>query len=174
MFRFKTLDNDAFYKAIEEKDYVRLKTAVISSIRNNPAFLVAEGQKYTEARIAMDILYEQVPEMFSEYKVLEFEHPFDEHERENWDKEYFLRQTFLLGENFCFDRYKNLRKIGKEIDKRSNTNFQVPQEQEPMEEKEQVIKTNSQMVPQKAKPLMLLGVIILAVVVLVVIVAGIK
>ena len=174
MYKFKTLDENAFFKAIEEKDYSRLKTSIISSIRNNPTFIVMENEKYTEAKIAMKILKEKLPEMFMDYTVLEFEDAFNEDEKEKWNNEYFLRQTFLLGENFCMERYDHLRKIGKELANKKDGNFINPQAQEQEGAIELERKSNLKKRLPKPAPLLMLGGVILALIVLVVMIAVIK
>jgi hypothetical protein len=55
----------------------------------------------------------------------EGEEEFDENNKASWNQEYFIRQTFLLGENFCRKRFINIRKIGQYITK---ANFNDPQE----------------------------------------------
>lgn len=128
MYNFTSFDKDAFYKDMREKNYSVLKTCVISSIRNNPAFRKAPGEEYSEARIAMNLLQEHVPEMFVEYEVQAGEREYNAGEASAWDKEYFHRQTFLLGENFCWERFRHLLKIGQEITEQTASNFQYPQD----------------------------------------------
>ena len=174
MYKFTSFDEQTFYRAIEEKDYSRLKTCIISSIRNNPGFRKARGEEYSEARLAMNILKDKVPEMFECYVVQEAERAYNVDEADTWDKEYFIRQTFLLGENFCMERYSHLMKIGRKITNGTDPNFQEPQEQCQAEQQHQSIKVNAYKAPQKTNPLLVLGVVALAIIVLVVIVAVIK
>lgn len=174
MYKFTSFDEHTFYKAIEEKDYSRLKTCIISSIRNNPGFLPMKGEKVAESKVAMNILKEKAEGMFEPYKVQEGERVFDEGEAETWDKEYFIRQTFLLGENFCTKRYNNLLMIGRKITRGIDPNFQEPQELCQAESQHQPIKENAHKAPQKTNPLLVLGTVALAIIVLVVIVAVIR
>lgn len=129
MYNFTSFDKDTFYKNMKEKNYSRLKTNVISSIRNNPAFRKAPGEEYCEARIAMNLLQEHVPEMFGEYKVQAGEHAYNAGEAAAWDRDYFIEQTFFLGENFCWERFRHLGRIGQKIAGESGTNFRNPQKQ---------------------------------------------
>lgn len=174
MYKFTSFDAQTFYKAIEEKDYSRLKTCIISSIRNNPGFLPMKGEKVAESRVAMKILKEKAEGMFEPYKVQKGERVFDESEAETWDKEYFIRQTFLLGENFCTTRYNNLMMIGRKIARGIDSNFQEPQELCQAESQRQPIKVNAHKAPQKTNPLLVLGAVALAIIVLVAIVEAIR
>ena len=174
MYKFTSFDEQTFYKAIEEKDYSRLKTCIISSIRNNPGFRKARGENFSEARLAINILKEKVPEMFERYAVQEAEHAYNVDEADIWDKEYFIRQTFLLGENFCMERYSHLMKIGQKITNGTAPNFQEPQELCQAESQHQPIKVNAHKAPQKTNPLLVLGAVALAIIVLVAIVAVIR
>lgn len=174
MYKFTSFDEQIFYRAIEERDYSVLKTCVISSIRYNPGFRKARGENYSEARLAMNILKEKVPEMFERYIVQEEEHAYDVTEAETWDREYFIGQTFWLGENFCMERYSHLMKIGQKITNGTDPNFQEPQEQCQAEFQHQPIKVNAHKAPQKTNPLLVLGAVALAIIVLVAIVAVIR
>lgn len=174
MYKFTTFNSDAFYRALEEKDYSRLITCIISAVRNNPEFRNATGQKSSESTIALNLLKENAPEIFETYKPQEGERIYDETEYKTWDKEYFIRQTFLLGENFCVKRYNHVKAIGRWITRGIEPNFQEPQEQCQAEQQHQSIKVNAYKAPQKTNPLLVLGVVALAIIVLVVIVAVIK
>lgn len=174
MYKFTTFNSDAFYRALEEKDYSRLITCIISAVRNNPEFRNATGQKSSESTIALNLLRENVPEIFETYKQQEGERIYDETEYKTWDKEYFIRQTFLLGENFCVKRYKHVKAIGCWISRGVVPNFQEPQEQCQAELQHQTIKENVYKAPQKTNPLLVLGVVALAIIVLVVMVAVIQ
>lgn len=124
MYQFTSFDAGEFDAAIEAKDYRKIKSYIVSAIRNNPCFTKAPGQNASETKLAIEILNERLKEIFVDYEVLEGEHPFNKEESATWDWEYFIRQTFLLEENFSMTRIGNLKKIGKKI-----SNFQRPQEQ---------------------------------------------
>lgn len=174
MYKFSSFDEKTFYKAIEEKDYSRLKTCIISSIRNNPGFKKAKGEKCSEAGLAMNILKEKVPEILEHYVVQETEQVYNVDASDTWDKEYFIRQTFLLGENFCMERYNHLVKIGEKIMNGTAPNFQEPQEKDQAETKNKLIQEKAYAAPRKFIPLLVLGVVILTLIILVVIDAVIK
>ena len=128
----KSFKPEAFYAAINEKDYIKLKNYIINSIRNNPGFYCLDGEEKSEARKYFIILKEKkdkLPELFSEYKIQEGEKEFDESLQDAWDYEYFIRQTFLLEENFCEKRFNHVRKIGKYLEKKKKANFNSPQEE---------------------------------------------
>ena len=130
MYNFTSFDKDTFYKNMKEKNYSRLKTNVISCIRNNPAFRKAPGEECCEARIAMNLLQEHVPEMFGEYEVQVGERAYKADEAASWDRDDFIEQTFFLGENFCWERFRHLLKIGQKITEARGTNFHNPQKQD--------------------------------------------
>ena len=180
MSRFSSFNEEAFYKAISEKDYERLKTCIISAIRNNPEFRIMKDEKVSEVKMAITILKEKVPEMFDEeYQLQDGERAFDEKEFNKWDEEYFVRQTFWLGENFCLKRITHLQKIGRWISRgiapnAKESNFQEPQEQCQEVEKYQPVKIKVNRNPSKTKPLLMLGTIVLIIIVLVVIIAVVK
>lgn len=168
-YRFTSFDADDFYKAIEEKKYAKLKTCVISAIRNNPEFKRADGEKVSEARLAWDILEENVPEIFDKYEDQDGDRLYDEKSVNEWDREFFIRQTFLLGENFNRKRYIQVMNIGRKISRGIMPNFQEPQELNLEIFEEQEIKPVVQQTSKKMNPLLIAGVIILAIIVLVVI-----
>ena len=68
----------------------------------------------------------ELPGLFTPYCVQAGEEEFNEADKSKWDKEYFIRQTFLLEENFCSERFAHVKKIGQYISK--NENFPEPQE----------------------------------------------
>ena len=52
---FRSFDNDAFWKAIDDKDYLRLKINTVSAIRNDPTF------EHGETDSIIRILKKKVP-----------------------------------------------------------------------------------------------------------------
>lgn len=173
-YRFTSFDADDFYKAIEEKKYAKLKTCIISAIRNNPEFRVATGQKESEARLAWRILEENVPEIFEKYEAQEGDQLYSENSVDKWDREFFIRQTFLLGENFNKERLKHVWNIGRKISRGIMPNFQEPQELDLELFEEQESEPVVQKTSTKMNPLLLGGIFLLVVIVLVVIVMGMK
>lgn len=173
-YRFTSFDSDDFYKAIEEKKYAKLKTCVISAVRNNPEFRFATGQKESEARLAWRILEENVPEIFEKYEAQDGDQLYNENSVDKWDREFFIRQTFLLGENFSKERLKHVWNIGRKISRGIVPNFQDPQELNLEMFEEQEIKSTVQKTSAKMNPLLLGGIVLLAAIVLVVIVMGMK
>ena len=124
----RTFEMTDFESAIRDKDYIKLKNYIINSIRNNPRFSHSKSEEYSEAAVAFKRLEEmktELPGLFSPYELQEGEEEFDENNKASWNQEYFIRQTFLLGENFCRKRFINIRKIGQYITK---GNFNDPQE----------------------------------------------
>ena len=123
----KSFEPEDFDAAIASKDYIALKSYIICSIRNDPGFYRKKGDP-SEALIACKKLWDQrrdLPGLFSEYTLQKGEIEFDENMKNSWTWEYFIRQTFLLGENFCPERIKHIGKIGQYLTPR---NFNFPQE----------------------------------------------
>ena len=124
----RTFSLEDFDAAIAAKDYIKIKNYIINSIRNNPRFCYNKNEKRSEATEAFTKLVKmkaELPGLFSPYKLQEGETEFDENNKDSWTQEYFIRQTFLLGENFCIERFNNVKKIGQYLAK---ANFNDPQE----------------------------------------------
>lgn len=125
---FKMAD---FEEAIKAKDYIKIKNFIINSIRNNPGFQYGKEVSCSEAEAAFNKLKEcknELPGLFSPYCLQGDEIEFNENNKTAWTYEYFIRQTFLLGENFCDERFAHVKEIGKYLKK--NVNFTAPQEAE--------------------------------------------
>ena len=123
-----TFTSEEFDAAIASKDYIKIKNYIINSIRNNPRFSYKKGEGKSEAAKAFDkllSLQDKLPGLFTPYTIQEGEVEFNENDKTSWTQEYFIRQTFLLGENFCVRRFNNIRKIGQYLTK---GNFSDPQE----------------------------------------------
>lgn len=162
----KSFNQADFDAAIGSKDYIKLKNYIINSIRNNPRFKKEKNEEYSEATAAFNKLWEvkeELPGLFVEYKLQTGEVEFDETQKETWTQEYFIRQTFLLEENFCKKRFYNVRKIGQYITK---GNFDGPQESIEGYEKQNCSRSDSADKPTLIKFMpWLLIVIIIAIIV---------
>lgn len=112
---FKSFNEEKFFAAIEQKNYLSIKNCIINAIRNNPQFKVDKGETEAEAIRAINIVRKKLPEMFEEYVIREREKGKELNNPNFWDEEYFLRQTFLLEENFCEERIAYIKKIGQKI-----------------------------------------------------------
>lgn len=124
----RSFDPAVFEAAIRKKDYIKLKNFVINSIRNNPRFTHDKNEKYSEATKVFRRLHsleKELPGLFAPYELQTGEVEFNEAEKDSWTQEYFIRQTFYLGENFCNKRFANIKKIGQYLTK---GNFNDPQE----------------------------------------------
>lgn len=134
----KTFETEDFDAAIKDKDYIKIKNYVINSIRNNPGFKYSKKEgDCSEAMAAFRKLLESkddLPGLFSSYQLQNGEEEFNENNKELWTQEYFIRQTFLLGENFCKERFLNIKKIGKYLAK---TNFCKPQEEKDIDKNQE-------------------------------------
>lgn len=127
----KTIDPNDFEKAIQEKDYSKIKSYIINSIRNNPYFITASGEhcEAIEACSKLKARKKELPGLFEKYVLQDNEVEFDPDNKDSWNYEYFINQTFYLGENFCKERLYNIKEIGVYL-----KNFQKPQEAKKDEE----------------------------------------
>ena len=103
---FTSFDESAFRKAIEEKDYLRLKVNTVSTMLNDPTFERGETME------VLKILDEQVPDIFEEYKDLDYEERL---ERSAWDKRYFTKLTYWFQENFAKSRVDYIKEVGQAV-----------------------------------------------------------
>ena len=174
MYKFTSFDTNEFYDAIAEKKYAKLRNCVICAIRNNPGFDPIAGKNAAEATIALKILDDKVPDIFEKYEVQEGDQLYNEDDGGKWNKEFFIRQTFLLRENFSKKRYNQIINIGRYISRGIAPNFQEPQELNLEMFEEQETKPVVQQTSKKMNPLLLAGIVILAVIILVVMVIGMK
>ena len=166
----RTFEIADFNKAIEEKDYIKLKNYIVNSVRNNPGFRytksVASCSEATEAFNKLNAMKDDLPGLFVKYELQPGEIEFDENNKSVWNQEYFIRQTFLLGENFCSKRFDHVHRIGQYISKASKKNFNDPQEAiEGYENNNTIVETSSakivsnEIVENKPWPMIIAGII---------------
>lgn len=105
---FTSFDENAFWKAIAEKDMLHLKVNTVSAIRNDPTFERGETTK------VLDILEEKIPEIFEPEVWLEYEERLD---RDKWDKDYFTKLTYWFQENFAKSRIDYIKEVGQAVHK---------------------------------------------------------
>ena len=103
---FTSFDEDEFWKYIETKDYLALKINTCSTILNDPTFERDELSK------VLKILEKEVPEIFEEYHVNDWEERL---EPKDWTKRYFSKLVYYLQENFCKDRLDYIKKVGRAV-----------------------------------------------------------
>ena len=103
---FTSFDEDEFWKHIETKDYPALKINTCSTILNDPTFERDELSK------VLKILEKEVPEIFEEYHVNDWEERL---EPKDWTKRYFSKLVYYLQENFCKDRLDYIKKVGRAV-----------------------------------------------------------
>lgn len=105
---FRAFDENAFWKAIEEKDYMNLKVDTVSSMRADPTFARGETMK------VLEILDDKVPEIFEDEIWLDYEERLD---RSEWDKRYFTKLTYWFQENFAKSRVAYIKEVGNVVHK---------------------------------------------------------
>lgn len=105
---FTSFDENAFWKAIAEKDMLHLKVNTVSAIRNDPTFERGETTK------VLNILEEKVPEIFEPEVRLEYEERLD---RDKWNKGYFTKLTYWFQENFAKSRINYIKEVGQTVHK---------------------------------------------------------
>ena len=103
---FASFDENAFWKAIDEKDMLRLKGNTVSAMLNDPTFERGEADK------VIKILKEKVPEIFEEEVRLGYEERLD---RDKWDKVYFTKLTYWFQENFAEKRISYIKEVGQVV-----------------------------------------------------------
>ena len=103
---FTAFDENAFWKAIEEKDYVSLKVNTVSSMLDDPTFARGETEK------VLKILNDKVPEIFETEIKLDYEERL---ERSAWDKRYFTKLTYWFQENFAKSRIPYIKEVGRAV-----------------------------------------------------------
>lgn len=108
MFTFTSFDENAFWKAIDEKDLLHLKVNTVSAMRNDPTFEREETTK------VLSILEKKVPEIFEPEVRLEYEERL---ERDKWDKGYFTKLTYWFQENFAKSRIDYIKEVGQAVHK---------------------------------------------------------
>lgn len=105
-FTFKSIDENAFRQAIRDKDYLALKVSTVSTMLDDPTFERGETMK------AIQILKEQVPEIFEDEVKLDYEERL---EKSAWDKRYFTKLTYWFQENFAISRISYIREVGRVV-----------------------------------------------------------
>ena len=110
------LDKDELLnKAIENQNYVAIKSFFISELRTDPSFRDGEVKRIVK------ILQKKTPEIFQEYELQSGEEQFKD-DSSFWDWEYYIHITFMLGENFSFTRLEQIKKVGEFIAKERENN----------------------------------------------------
>lgn len=103
---FTSIDENAFRQAIKDKDYLALKVSTVSTMLDDPTFERGETMKVVQ------ILKEQVPEIFEDEVKLDYE----EHlEKSAWDKRYFTKLTYWFQENFAISRINYIKEVGSVV-----------------------------------------------------------
>ena len=113
-FESKSFNVDIFWKAIEDKEYLRLKVNLCSAISNDPTFARGEAMK------VIKILEDKVPEIFEDYEVKEWE---DRLPRSEWDKRYFSKLVYWLQKNFSKERIPYIRDVGRVVHKDTEADY---------------------------------------------------
>lgn len=103
---FTSIDENAFRQAIRDKDYLALKVSTVSTMLDDPTFERGETMK------VIQILKEQVPEIFEDEVKLEYEERL---EKSAWDKRYFTKLTYWFQENFAISRINYIREVGSVV-----------------------------------------------------------
>lgn len=105
-FTFKSIDENTFRQAIRDKDYLALKVSTVSTMLDDPTFERGETMK------AIQILKDQVPEIFEDEVKLDYEERL---EKSAWDKRYFTKLTYWFQENFAISRISYIREVGRVV-----------------------------------------------------------
>lgn len=103
---FTSFDEENFWQAIKDKNYLRLKVNTVSTMLNDPTFERGETDK------VLEILSKKVPEIFEDEVRLEYEERLN---RSQWDKTYFSNLTRWFKENFAKSRLDYIREVGRVV-----------------------------------------------------------
>ena len=103
---FTAFNEGTFWKAIKEKDYLRLKVYTMNSILNDPTFARGETEE------VLQILDREVPEIFEDEIWLDYEERLD---HSLWDKRYFTKLTYWFQENFAKGRIPYIKEVGQAV-----------------------------------------------------------
>ena len=103
---FRAFDENAFWQAVKEKNFLRLKVNTASAMLDDPTFERGEAEQ------VLKILEEKVPEIFEEYVKLEDE---EEVERNAWDKGYFTGLVYCFQKNFAKERVPYIKEVGQVV-----------------------------------------------------------
>lgn len=103
---FTSINENAFRQAIRDKDYLALKVSTVSTMLDDPTFERGETMK------VIQMLKEQVPEIFEEEVKLDYEERL---EKSAWDKRYFTKLTYWFQENFAISRINYIREVGSVV-----------------------------------------------------------
>lgn len=123
MAQFYSFDDAKFKEALEKRDDIWLKGAVINAIKNDPSFSTGE------ADLAVRCIESSYGELFESYKKIEGEDEAMQNQRDKWNFEYFSGCAYYLELNFCKERIEILRKVGQKISGRAPTQSAAPQKQ---------------------------------------------
>lgn len=108
MEQFHSFDWTKFEESIQNKtNFTRLRVSVVNAIRNDPT------SSRNEADLALQMLWKGYPEVFEKKRDLEYEE--QRPDPAAWDKDYFLKYATYVEDNFCPERIKQLREIGKKV-----------------------------------------------------------
>ena len=103
---FTSIDENAFKQAIKDKDYLALKVSTVSTMLDDPTFERGETMR------VIQILKEQVPEIFEDEVKLDYEERL---EKSAWDKRYFTKLTYWFQENFAISRINYIKEVGSVV-----------------------------------------------------------
>lgn len=103
---FEAFSREQLWKAIKDKDYLRLKVYFMHSMLQDPTFDRGDND------ILIKIFDKEVPEIWENEEELGFEEKLDE---KDWDKRYFTKLAYWMQENFAKSRLPYIRKVGKVV-----------------------------------------------------------
>lgn len=103
---FRAFNENAFWQAVKEKNFLRLKVNTASAMLDDPTFERGEAEQ------VLKILEEKVPEIFEEYVKLDYE---EEVERNAWDKGYFTGLVYCFQKNFAKECVPYIKEVGQVV-----------------------------------------------------------
>lgn len=141
---FTSFDENAFYKAIAEKNMMHLKINTLSAIRNDPTFERGETEE------VIRVLEKEIPEIFESEVTLDYEERL---ERDAWDKAYFTKLTYWFRENFAKSRIDYIMEVGRAVHQDTARKYRESMALA------NSLEENPSLAPEKKTKLMLAGII---------------
>ena len=103
-----SMNSEYFKEIVTNKDYIRLKTYMVSLIHDDPTFETGEYEKAEKY-----LLDNGLGDIYQKYAKVPGE-PGNK-DKSQWDEKYFSNRAFTFLENFSRERLAHVREVGKYV-----------------------------------------------------------
>ena len=103
-----SMNSNYFKEIVTNKDYIRLKTYMVSLIHDDPTFESGEYEKAEKY-----LLDNGLGDIYQQYTKVPGE-PGNK-DKSQWDEKYFSDRSFALLENFSRERLAHVKEVGKYV-----------------------------------------------------------